>query len=95
MPSTPTTGITTTPQEHQHKLHLFKVDTIYEVNANFEVSTNFKIGTSFEVGTRGVGKNKIWALKGPIEKKCHKKWKKSTIFLTPPPLPLDDLAFFF
>ena len=28
-------------------------------------------------------------------KKCHKNWKKSTIFLAPPPsLPLDNLDFF-
>ena len=32
-------------------------------------------------------------LRGPIEKKCHKKGKKSTIFLTPL-LPYDDLDFF-
>ena len=33
--------------------------------------------------------------KGSIQiKKCPKKWKKSTIFLAPPPLPQDALDFF-
>ena len=33
--------------------------------------------------------------KGSLQiKKCHKKWKKFTIFLTPPPLPQDVLDFF-